>query len=138
MNRVLFSSQSDHWSTPHAVFEGLTSEFNFDFDPCPLAADVDGRKIAWSGRVFCNPPYSRIGEFIRRGLHYLTQGQCEVLVFLLPSRTDTGWFHDFCLKADEIRFIRGRLKFGKAKNNAPFPSMIVVFKTWTAEAIDLC
>lgn len=94
---------------------------------------ADGRKVKWTGSVFCNPPYSRIGEFIRTGIYHLVNRECSVLVFLLPARTDTAWFHEFCLKADEIRFIKGRLKFGKAKNSAPFPSMVVVFKEWTLE-----
>ena len=133
MNRVVFSSQSDHWSTPEAVYSGLDQEFHFTCDPNPLMSKEDGRKAKWTGSVFCNPPYSRIGEFIRTGLWHLGTRNCVSIVFLLPARTDTSWFHDFCLVADEIRFIRGRLRFGKAKNSAPFPSMIEVFKTWKLE-----
>lgn len=130
MNRVVFSSQADHWATPSAVFDGLNKEFNFDFDPCPLKSTEDGTKIKWRGNAFCNPPYSKIGEFIRGGLYYLSTGDCAVAVYLLPARTDTAWFHEFCLRAAEIRFIKGRLRFGAAKNSAPFPSMIVVFREW--------
>lgn len=129
MNRVVFSSQSDHWATPQAVYDGLDAEFHFTCDPSPLMSKEDGRKVKWKGSVFCNPPYSRIGEFIRTGLYHLTEKECSVLVFLLPARTDTSWFHEFCLKG-EIRFIKGRLKFGKARNSAPFPSMIVIFREW--------
>lgn len=130
MNRVLFSSVSDHWSTPSAVYDGLNAEFDFTFDPCPLLSAQDGLKIAWHGRVFCNPPYSKIADFIRRGLFALWKGECELLVFLLPARTDTAWFHDYVLGKAEIRFIRGRLKFGGAMNNAPFPSMICIWREW--------
>ena len=130
LSRVVFSSLSDHWSTPDSIYAELNKEFGFTFDPCPFMSTVDGSKIAWSGRVFCNPPYSSIPEFIRRGLLSLSERTCELLVFLLPARTDTAWFHDYCLKADEIRFVRGRLKFGGAKYNAPFPSMIIVFRQW--------
>lgn len=130
MNRVLFSSLSDHWSTPASVYDALNAEFGFTFDPCPLNSPMDGSKLAWSGRAFCNPPYSAIPEFMRQGLYYLAEKACEVLVFLVPARTDTAWFHDYCLKADEIRFIRGRLKFGGSQNSAPFPSMVVIFKSW--------
>jgi len=129
-NRAIFSSLSDHWSTPADVYARLNAEFAFTFDPCPLQATEDGAKMAWSGRVFCNPPYSRIAEFIRRGLYDLSEYRCSVLVFLVPARTDTAWFHDYCMKANEIRFIRGRLKFGGSKNSAPFPSMVVVFREW--------
>ena len=133
MNRVVFSSQSDHWSTPEAVYSGLDREFHFSCDPTPLMSKDDGRKVKWTGSVFCNPPYSRIGEFIRTGLWHLTAKNCSSIVFLLPARTDTSWFHEFCLKAEEIRFIKGRLRFGRARNSAPFPSMIVVFREWKIE-----
>jgi site-specific DNA-methyltransferase (adenine-specific) len=79
----------------------------------------------WRGkRVFCNPPYGpRIREWLKRA------PEAEIAIFLLPARTDTRWFHDIVLRyADEIRFVRGRLKFGDAKNSAPFPSMIVIFR----------
>lgn len=129
LSRVVFSSASDHWATPSAVYDGLHAEFDFTFDPCPLLSTVDGSKIAWHGRVFCNPPYSAIGDFIRRGLSHLANGEVELMAFLIPARTDTAWFHDYALKS-EIRFIRGRLKFGNAKNNAPFPSMICIWREW--------
>jgi hypothetical protein len=91
----------------------------------------DGRKIKWRGRVFCNPPYSRIAEFLKKGLYHLAKGDCELLVYLIPARTDTAWFHDYINGKAEVRFIRGRLKFGGSKNSAPFPSMVVIFKEWT-------
>ena len=137
MNRdALFSSKSDHWSTPAATYDALNAEFGFTFDPCPLMAQEDGRKAKWTGRVFCNPPYSRIGEFLKKGLFHLASKDCELLVFLIPARTDTAWFHDYCKKG-EIRFLRGRLKFGGSKNSAPFPSMVVVFKEWRMDSIPL-
>jgi phage N-6-adenine-methyltransferase len=133
LNRVVFSRQSDHWSTPDHVYSTLDAEFGFTFDPCPLRSPEDGAKIKWTGRVFCNPPYSAIRRFIEKGLFHLAQGDCEVLVYLIPARTDTAWFHDYCAEA-EIRFIRGRLKFGGSKNSAPFPSMLVVFRDFTLPA----
>lgn len=125
-NRVVFSAATDEWSTPKEVYESLNDEFGFNFDPCPLGGDVDGRSPLfsdWSGkRVFCNPPYSDIRRFLERA------NEAELAVFLIPSRTDTRWFHELVLgRAREIRFVRGRLKFGNAKNSAPFPSMIVVY-----------
>lgn len=127
MNRSLFSSASDRWATPQAVYDALNAEFAFDFDPCPLDGDGDGLSplfCQWHGkRVFCNPPYGpKMGEWLKRWK------EAELAVYLIPARTDTRWFHDICLPhASEIRFIRGRLKFGGAVNSAPFPSMIVVF-----------
>lgn len=129
MNRALFKSQTVEWATPQAVYDALRAEFNFNLDPCPLGGDEDGLATlfcSWKGRrVFCNPPYGpEISKWLERGL------EADLAVFLLPARTDTRWFHDICLpKASEIRFIKGRLKFGGAPYNAPFPSMIVIFKS---------
>lgn len=78
-------------------------------------------------RVFCNPPYSNIRPFLERAK------EADVAVFLVPARTDTRWFHEIILPhAREIRFIKGRLKFGTATTGAPFPSMVVVFRRATA------
>ncbi len=127
MNRALFSSASFEWPTPKAVYDELDREFHFDFDPCPLGGDVDGRSpmfCDWSGkRVFCNPPYGpEIAKFLERA------DEAELAVYLIPARTNTRWFHQLVLgKAREIRFLKGRLKFGDAKNSAPFPSMIVIY-----------
>lgn len=126
--KPLFSSASDRWATPAAVYEALNREFRFDCDPCPLDGEGDGLSplfFPWAGRrVFCNPPYGRtLGHWLQRG------PEADVAVFLIPARTDTRWFHDIVLpKAAEIRFLRGRLKFGGCKNSAPFPSMVVVFR----------
>lgn len=127
MNRVVFSSQSVHWATPKGVYDALDAEFHFDFDPCPLSQTptFDGTAVSWTGkRVFCNPPYNReIAKFLVKAT------EAEVAVFLLPSRTDTKWFHDIILpNAAEIRFIRGRLTFGDAVNPAPFPSCLAIFR----------
>lgn len=129
MNQVLFSSQSVHWATPSGLYAELDREFQFDFDPCPLGESAnDGSAplfTQWAGRrVFCNPPYDDgIARFLERAPEAL------VAVFLLPARTDTRWFHDIVLhKAKEIRFIKGRLKFGGSKNSAPFPSMLAIFR----------
>lgn len=86
----------------------------------------DGLLVSWAGeRVFCNPPYGPQIEDWLRWAH-----EAEVAVYLLPARTDTRWFHDHVLpKASEVRFLRGRLKFGGAKNGAPFPSMLAIFGT---------
>lgn len=129
MNRVLFKSETVEWPTPKAVYDKLNDEFAFDFDPCPIE-NVAGDGLAslfvsWKGRrVFCNPPY---GSELRKWLERAREA--AIAVYLLPARTDTRWFHDLCIPfASEIRFIKGRLKFGDATNSAPFPSMLVVFK----------
>ena len=128
MNRILFKSLSVEWPTPGKLYDALNAEFDFNFDPCPLGGTEDGLAslfCSWVGkRVFCNPPY---GPEIRKWLE--RAGESELAVYLLPARTDTKWFHDLVLpKATEIRFIKGRLRFGDATGNAPFPSMIVIYK----------
>ena len=131
LNKALFKSETVEWPTPKAVYEKLNNEFSFDFDPCPLGGKEDGLAplfCSWAGkRVFCNPPYGPGME------KWLQRGQEAILaVFLIPARTDTRWFHDWVLPfAKEVRFIKGRLKFGDATNPAPFPSMLVVFSNET-------
>lgn len=127
MNRVVFSSQTTEWATPQDVYDKLNAEFQFDWDPCPLGGDTDGTAplfARWDNRrVFCNPPYDDIRSFLERGR------EARLAVFLVPARTDTRWFHEIVLPyASEIRFIRGRLKFGNATTGAPFPSMVVVMR----------
>lgn len=123
---IHFSSQRLDWQTPKAVYQILDAEFNFDFDPCPINPKFDGLKIEWGRVNFVNPPYGReIPKWIKKGFEESQKGRA--VVFLIPSRTDTKWWHDYIMKADEIRFIKGRLKFGNAKNSAPFPSAIVIF-----------
>lgn len=127
---VHFMSQSVDWATPPGVYAELDDEFHFDFDPCPLygaSSAVDGLAVEWGESTFCNPPYGRqIGKWIRKAKLESEQGKTVVL--LIPSRTDTRWWHDDVMLADEIRFVKGRLKFGNATTPAPFPSAIVVFR----------
>lgn len=51
-----------------------------------------------------------------------------VVVLVVPSRTDTKWFQNYCLHRSEIRFVKGRIRFGDSNMNAPFPTMIVIFR----------
>ena len=127
MRNVHFSSQRLNWKTPKAVYQILDAEFGFDFDPCPPDHKFDGLKIEWGKCNFVNPPYGReIPKWIEKGFSEWKTG--KTVVFLVPSRTDTKWWHEFVMMADEIRFIRGRLKFDDQKNSAPFPSAIIIFK----------
>ncbi|MBE0651670.1 MAG: adenine methyltransferase [Bacteroidales bacterium] len=135
VNRGLFTSRRGDWKTPRALYQGLHAEFSFDYDPCPTRPNINGLESEWGQINFVNPPYGReIGKWIKKGFEEYLKG--KTVVFLLPSRTDTKWWHDYIMQATEIRFIRGRLKFDDQKNPAPFPSVIVVFKTqekWTTE-----
>lgn len=116
-----------NWKTPRKFYEMLKEEFYFDFDPCPPNPVFDGLSIEWGGCNFVNPPYGReLPNWIKKGYgEYLKN---KTVVFLIPSRTDTRWWHEYCMKATEIRFIKGRLKFDDHKNSAPFPSALVIFR----------
>lgn len=135
MNReVLFSSKTDLWATPQALFDELNREFHFTTDVCAIPENakcerffspwMDGLKQEWTGICWCNPPYGRtIGNWVKKAAE-----ADATVVMLLPARTDTKWFHDYIYGKAEVRFLRGRLKFGGAINGAPFPSMIVIFR----------
>lgn len=137
--KMMFSSATDMWATPQSFFDELNNEFHFTLDPCATKAnakcnkfytiDEDGLQQDWKGEVvFCNPPYGKmISSWVRKCSQESKKPNTTV-VALLPARTDTRYFHDYIYgKAKEIRFIKGRLKFGDSKNSAPFPSMVVVF-----------
>ncbi len=133
--RIIFSSEHDDWGTPSDKYKELNNEFHFDFDPCPLNPTFDGLETDWKKRNFVNPPYSNIVAFLKKGHQELDNGNAELLVYLIPVRTDTQWFHTYIYPyfkegKCKIRFIKGRLKFTNgtgAKQSAPFPSMIVIF-----------
>lgn len=134
MNKeCLFSSKTDLWETPQELFDHLNSIHHFDLDVCAtpenakckvfFTREQNGLEQKWWGNCWCNPPYGReIGKWIQKAV----MSDAKV-VMLLPARTDAKWFHDYCKPFGTIEFIQGRLKFGKSKDNAPFPSMIVVF-----------
>lgn len=126
LNRVHFSSAKQDWKTPKAFYKALDAEFGFDFDPAPPQPKFDGLTIDWGNINFVNPPYSEVKDWVKKG--FLESKKGKTVVFLIPSRTDTRWWHDYCMKAKEIRFIKGRLIFEGAKFNAPFPSAIVIFQ----------
>ena len=133
---VHFSSKTDDWSTPQDFFDRMNDLWGFTLDVCASKENhkchqyfderQDGLKQTWSGVCWMNPPYGKtIGLWVKKA--YESAGEGATVVCLLPARTDTRWFHNYCLKG-EITFLKGRLKFGGAKNAAPFPSMIVVFR----------
>jgi len=126
-NSVHFSSERHDWKTPRGFYQRLDHEFHFDFDPCPTNPTFDGLAVGWGRCNFVNPPYGRIlPRFIEKGYQEWLKG--KTVVFLIPSRTDTRWWHDYCMKATEIRFIKGRLYFDDGNGRAPFPSCLVIFK----------
>ena len=136
--KLMFSSATDNWATPQEFFDLLDKEFHFDLDVCALPENAkceryytpeqDGLKQPWDGQCnWCNPPYGReIPKWVEKAYSYMMRGATTVM--LLPARTDTKWFHNYIKGRAEIRFLRGRLKFGGSPNAAPFPSMVVVFR----------
>lgn len=136
---VHYSSKTNEWATPQPLFDELNREFHFTLDPCATvdnakcekfyAIEDDGLSQCWCGqRVFMNPPYGRvIGKWVRKAYEASLKG--ATVVCLIPSRTDTAYWHDYAMKG-EIRFLRGRVYFeqpGKT-DRAPFPSAVVIFR----------
>ncbi len=133
---VHFSQESDEWETPKWLYSSLHKEFGFTLDPC--ATDENAKCDNWytmtengllkdwgKDAVFMNPPYSGVSAWMRKAYGAAQEG--ATVICLIPARTDTAWWHDYAMKG-EIRLLRGRLKFGDAKNSAPFPSAVVVFR----------
>lgn len=134
-----FSSKSNEWATPQDLFDKLNQEFNFTLDPCAnhtnhkcdkyYTIEEDGLSKSWAGEiVFMNPPYGKdIKKWIKKAYE---ESNHATVVCLIPSRTDTKYWHEYCLKG-EVRFIRGRLRFSGHTAPAPFPSAIVIFRKQT-------
>lgn len=140
MTTGMTSSNTDEWATPQDLFDKLDATFHFTLDPCATPENAkcakyytkeqDGLKQDWGGDViWCNPPYGReIDKWIEKCAEHR-----GVAVMLIPARTDTRWWHSYIDKNPDahVYFIKGRLKFGNAKNCAPFPSALVVFTNWS-------
>ena len=137
--KVMFSHTTDIWSTPQDLYDRYNEKYHFDIDVCALpknakckkyfTPEMDGLSQEWRGRCWCNPPYGRqIGKWVKKAFE-----SKAIVVMLLPARTDTKWFHEYCLPYGKIEFIKGRIKFGNAEHSAPFPSMIVVFGDGTID-----
>lgn len=137
LNQWMFTSKTDLRATPQYFYDRLNEEFDFTLDPCAThenhkcekyyTQEQDGLVQSRDNEnVFCNPPYWRE---INKRVQKWAFARGGVVVMLLPARTDTAWFHDYIYHKSEIRFIRWRLKFGDSKNSAPFPSMVVIFRS---------
>ena len=137
--QLMFSSKTDEWATPQEFFDKLNWRFGpFDLDPCANPHNTkcanffteadDGLSKNWEGfTTFVNPPYGRgIDKWIKKAFDESRKEQTRV-VMLIPARTDTKYWHQYVMRADEVYFLKGRLKFGQCDNSAPFPSAVVVF-----------
>lgn len=139
ISTALYSSRSEEWPTPREFFVALDAEFHFTLDPCAapdnakcqryFTKEQDGLRQCWRRhRVFCNPPYGRMmWLWARKCFEASREG--ALVVLLAHARTDTRWFHDWVYgKATEIRFVKGRLKFGNGTQSAPFPSLVAIYR----------
>jgi phage N-6-adenine-methyltransferase len=137
-SEVLFSSRSEEWSTPQWLFDTISAVFDFQLDVCAThdnakckrfySKEDNGLKNPWAKTNWMNPPYGRgIGDWMKKACLESSRG-CTT-VCLVPARTDTKWWHEYVENNQNavVIFIKGRLKYSGAKNNAPFPSAIVVF-----------
>lgn len=134
--KTMFSSNKSEWETPQDLFDMLNNEYNFNLDACALAEnakcdtyytpEIDGLTQEWRGNVWMNPPYGRnINKWIEKAYDESLRG--STVVALIPVRTDTRYWHDYVMNSNEVRLIKGRLKFSNSENSAPFPSAIVEF-----------
>jgi site-specific DNA-methyltransferase (adenine-specific) len=138
IHESLYSSRSEEWPTPQDFYDKLDAEFHFTLDPCAtpenakcelfFTQDDEGLIQDWGKHiVFCNPPYGRhMQKWARKCFDASQQGATVVL--LAHSRTDTVWFHSWVYGKAELRFVRGRLRFGDGKVGAPFPSLVAVYR----------
>ena len=138
--KPMVSSKSNEWATPKRLFDYLNEEFKFTLDPCSTHENAkcknhytiedDGLSKEWEGNVvFINPPYGgHTKQWLEKCRHEAQEHYC-VCVLLIVSSTDRSYWHDIIsIHASEIRFMRGRVKFGDSKSTAPFASAIVIFK----------
>lgn len=139
----MMSSIRQDWATPRVLFAMLDKEFHFGLDACATAETAtcveylteDSLLRPWIAppgqAIYVNPPYGRgVGNWIEKAFRE-SRLTGSTVVMLLPARTDTSWFHSYCLRG-EIRFLRGRLNFDDKRSprggRCPFPSMLVIFR----------
>lgn len=137
--RIMTSSNDMTWEMPESWFHYLDLEFGFTLDPCCtektakcrkfFTPEVDGLTKSWADeRVYMNPPYGReIGPWMRKAYREARDNGALVVCFV-PARVETKWWHDYAIKANDIRFPIGRVKFVGAQHSAPFPIAVIVFR----------
>lgn len=138
LQKAMVSSKTNEWETPQGLFDKLDHEFHFTLDPCATDKNhkctkyytikEDGLTQSWANEiVFMNPPYGgNTGKWLRKAWHESQQE--SVIVCLIVSSTDRSYWHDYIFPyASEIRWLRGRLRFGQTDSTAPFASAIVIF-----------
>ena len=138
---VLTCSGDITWATPQEWFDYLNLEFKFTLDPCCVEAtakckrfytpETDGLNHSWADeRVFMNPPYGKELPRWMNKAYTEARDNGALVVCFVPARVETQWWHQSAVKASEIRFPVGRVKFVGAEAVAPFPVAIVIFRPW--------
>lgn len=140
--QVHFSSKKMDWETPQKFFNELHEKYNFTIDVATNGSNAKTENFyteednaliqKWHGRVFCNPPYGReLKHWVKKAYEESQKDHNELIVLLIPARTDTTYWHEYIFDKAEIHFLKGRLKFevnGKPTDSAPFPSALIIYK----------
>lgn len=136
-----FGSKKQEWTTPDNFYKLLNDEFNFEWDlaasetntKCNKYFDINSNGLSqnWEGVCWLNPPYGdnkyKLLDWIKKAYKESQKDNCTV-VMLIPARTNTKWWHNYCMNSCEVRFICGRPKFGDAKHGLPLPLAIIIFR----------
>jgi site-specific DNA-methyltransferase (adenine-specific) len=139
LNKSLFSSDRMDWPTPKFLFRALDAEFHFTLDACASKRNAKCKKFftikdnglskKWRGNVWVNPPYGReISKWVKKARRQVRKGYADVVVCLVPVRTDSMWWHENCMRASEVRLLDQRLEFEGSTNKAPFPTALIIFR----------
>jgi phage N-6-adenine-methyltransferase len=135
-----FDSNRQDWETPKELFDTVDAEFHFTLDAAAsennkkvkkfISAEQDAMTLSWGKNVcWLNPPYGKghkLSAWVKKAYQESLTGATTVM--LIPARTNTNWFHDYCLKHGEVRFVRGRPKFGGADHGLPQPLCFIIFR----------
>lgn len=129
----------DNWFTPDDLYQEFVERYGpFTLDVAATernakceeyyTEEVNGLTMPWSGRVWCNPPYQKLIQWVKKAFDETQAGNCEIAVLLLPAHTSTEWFHDYVLPHAELYWVRGKRKFGGRSSSALMPSVGVIFR----------
>jgi phage N-6-adenine-methyltransferase len=136
-----FESAKQDWTTPREMFAYLDKEFRFDLDLAASAKNTlcsryfdkaaDALQQDWKGICWLNPPYGeksgKLSDWVKKA-HAESAKWGSTIVMLIPARTNTRWWHQYCMDADELRFLQGRPKFGDAIHGLPQPLALIIFR----------
>ena len=118
---------------------GLLGIVDFDID---LAADTRNRVCrefysqrksafdhTWrvrNGWNWCNPPFTKIGPWVERGLE-MTRDREAQTCFLLPASVSSNWFAEWAHQKALVLFVRPRLTFVGCDDPYPKDLMLLLY-----------